>query len=325
MRFANSFLLNWLWLLPLLWLLLKFFLHRRQKKMAQFIDQGLLDQVTCEFSLSRLKRKKYALLFCYTCLILALARPQWGYVIEKVKQQGLDIILAVDVSKSMLTQDVKPNRLERTKLAIKDLLKKINGDRVGLMAFAGEAFMMCPLTVDYAGFSMSLDDLSVESIPAGGTNIAKTIQDALKIFGSEQLKYKALVILTDGEEEQGDALSIATQAKEKGVRIFTIGIGTKDGDLIQVPQEDGSRGFLKDNQGNFVKSHLNEGLLQKIAYETSGAYVRSSGAEFGLDYLYTHELSKWAKRNFEEKEQKKYYEQFQWFVFLAIIFLGLSL
>jgi Ca-activated chloride channel family protein len=325
MRFANPAVLNYLWLLPVVWLTLRFFLVRRQKKMSQVIEQGLLDQVTYEFSLIRLQRKNYALLACYFCLILALARPQWGFVVEKVKQEGLDIVIAVDVSKSMMTQDVKPSRLERSKLAIKDLLKKINGDRIGLMAFAGEAFLTCPLTVDYAGFSLSLDDLSINSIPVGGTNIEKVIREAFKTFGSEQLKYKALVIITDGEEEQGHALTAAKEAKEKGIRIFTIGIGTKEGDLIQVPQSDGSMGFLKDDQGNFIKSHLNEDLLQQIAYETGGAYVRSSGAEFGLDYLYTHELSKWAKRSFEEKEQKKYYEQFQWPLLLALIFLFLSL
>ncbi len=325
MRFANPWMIHWLWLLPLLWMVFEWFLHLRHKKMVRFIDKNLLDQVTRGFSIKRLRWKNYALLASYFFLILSLARPQWGYVIEKVKQQGLDIILAVDVSKSMLTQDLKPNRLERAKLAIKDLLRKVNGDRLGLMPFAGEAFLMCPLTFDYAGFAESVDDLSTNSVPLGGTNIASAIQKALKTFGSEELKYKALVILTDGEEEQGNALSAAKQAKEKGIRIFTIGIGTKEGDLIQVPQEDGSLGFVKDDQGNFVKSHLNEGLLQQIAYETGGAYVRSSGAHFGLDYLYTHELSKWAKRDFQEKEQKKYFEQFQWPLGLAIVFLILSL
>ena len=325
MRFANPYLLNWLWTLPVVWFLFRWFLHQRQKKMALFVDQGLLDTITNEFSLKNLKKKNWFLLFSLLFLIVAMARPQWGYVIEKVKQQGLDIILAVDVSKSMLTQDVKPNRLERTKLAIKDLLKKISGDRIGLMAFAGEAFMKCPLTIDYAGFSMSLDDLSVDSIPLGGTNLAKAIEEGLKTFGTDQLKFKAFVLLTDGEEEQGEALAAAKKAKEFGIRIFTIGIGTKEGDLIQASGSDGSMGFLKDAQGNFVKSHLNEELLQKIAYETSGAYIRSSGAEFGLDYLYTHELSKWAKRSFEERSEKRYYEQFQWPLALSIILLMLSL
>ncbi len=325
MRFANPYLLNWLWILPALWLLLRWFLHNRQKQMARFVDYGLLDNVTQDFSLNKLKRKNWCLLVALFFLIIALARPQWGYAIEKVRQQGLDIILAVDVSKSMLTKDVRPNRLERTKLAIKDLLKKIGGDRVGLMAFAGEAFMKCPLTNDYAGFSMSLDDLGVDSVPLGGTNLARTIEEGLKIFGKEQLKYKAFVLLTDGEEVQGEALAAAKKAKELGVQIFTIGIGTKEGDLIQVPGADGSMEFLKDDHGNIVKSHLNEDLLQKIAYETSGAYIRSSGAEFGLDYLYTHELSKWAKRSFEERSEKRYYEQFQWPLALAIIFLILSI
>jgi Ca-activated chloride channel homolog len=325
MRFANPFLLNWLWLLPVLWLALKFILKRRQQKMAKVIEQGLIDQVTSEFSLAKLKRKNYALLACYVFLVIALARPQWGFTIEKVKQQGLDIILAVDVSKSMMTQDIKPSRLERSKMAIKDLLKKVHGDRIGLIAFAGTAFMTCPLTVDYSGFSMSLDDLRIDSIPVGGTNIERVIKEALRTFGTDQLKYKALVILTDGEEVQGNALEAAKQAKEKGIRIFTIGIGTKEGDLIQVPQEDGSKAFLKDEQGNFVKSRLNEEVLSKIAYETGGAYVRSSGAEFGLEYLYTQELSKWKKRDFEEKTQKKYYEQFQWPLGLGILCLMLSL
>lgn len=316
---------HWLWALPLWWLLLRWFLYRRQKKMLLFVEQGLLEQITHEFKISRLKRKNWLILLSYVFLIIALARPQWGYQIEKVKQQGLDIILAVDVSKSMLTQDVKPNRLERTKLAIKDLLKNINGDRLGLMPFAGEAFLICPLTVDYAGFSMSLDDLNVDTIPLGGTNLAKVIEEALKTFGQEQLKYKALVILTDGEEQQGNALAAAKRAKEIGVRIFTIGIGTKEGDLIQAPQADGTMGFLKDTQGNFVKSHLDEELLQKIAYETSGAYVRSSGAQFGLDYLYNHELSKWAKHSFEEKSEKRFYERFQWPLAVAILLLVLSI
>ena len=325
MRFANPYLLNWLWALPVVWFLLKIFLRNRQKKMALFADRGLLDQITHEFSLKNLKRKNWFLLFSLLFLIVALARPQWGYVIEKVKQQGLDIILAVDVSKSMLTKDVRPNRLERTKLAMKDLLKKINGDRIGLMAFAGEAFMKCPLTNDYAGFSMSLDDLGADSVSLGGSNLARAIEEALKIFGKDQLKYKAFVLLTDGEEQQGEAVAAAKKARELGVKIFTIGIGTKEGDLIQVAGSDGSLEFLKDDHGNFVKSHLNEELLQKIAYETSGAYVRSSGAEFGLDYLYTNELSKWAKRSFEERSEKRYYEQFQWPLALSIILLMLSL
>lgn len=325
MRFANPVLLHWLWLTPFLWLTLQWLLRRRCRMMTRFAAEGLLEKMASDFSLKRFQWKNCALVAVYIFLIGSLARPQWGYSIEKVKQQGLDIMIAVDVSKSMLTQDVKPNRLERTKLAIRDLLKKVQGDRVGLMPFAGTAFMMCPLTTDYDGFAMSLDDLSTDSIPVGGTNIARAIEEALKTFGSQQLKYKALVILTDGEQQQGDALVAAQKARDKGVRIFTIGIGTAEGDLIQVPQSDGSMGFLKDSDGNYVKSHLNEGLLQQIAYETGGAYVRSSGAEFGLDYLYTHELSKWAKRNFQEKTEKKYYEQFQWPLALGLVFLVLSL
>lgn len=325
MRFANPQLLHLFWFLPLLWLMLVLLLKRRRQKAGAFVAQGLLDKVAVDFSLTRLRSKNIFFLLSCVFLILALARPQWGFVMEKVRQEGLDILLAVDVSKSMMTQDVRPSRLERSKLAIKDLLKKIDGDRVGLMAFAGEAFVLCPLTVDYAGFAMSLDAMDMGSIPRGGTNIARTIKEAIKTFGQKDLKYKALIILTDGEEEEGDALAAAAQAKQLGVRIFTVGIGTKEGDLIQIAREDGSREFLKDAQGNFVKSRLNEELLQRIAYETSGAYVRSGGAEFGLEYLYTKELSRWAKRGLDERIEKRFYERYQWPLFLGAICMVLGI
>jgi Ca-activated chloride channel family protein len=196
----------------------------------------------------------------------------------------LDILIVIDTSKSMLTTDVKPNRLERTKLAVKDLVKKLNGDRIGLLAFAGDAFLICPLTVDYGGFLMSLDDINVGTIPRGGTAIGKALENAIKGFDNTPSQYKAIIVLTDGENLEGDPIHWAKEAKQKGIKVFCVGIGTQDGELIQIENDKGEKEFLKDSSGNFVKSRLDESLLQQIALETGGAYVQASGIERMREY-----------------------------------------
>ncbi|OGX08890.1 MAG: hypothetical protein A2Z88_10070 [Omnitrophica WOR_2 bacterium GWA2_47_8] len=253
--------------------------------------------------------------------IISLMRPQWGFTWREVKRMGLDILVAVDVSKSMLTQDVKPNRLERSKLAVKDLVKRLEGDRIGLVAFAGDAFLVCPLTIDYPGFLMTLDSLSPDIVSQGGTSISAAISEASRSFKSTPGRYKALVILTDGEDLEGDVAQWAKKAKEEGLKIFTVGIGTKEGELIQLTNETGEKEFLKDRQGNFVKSRLNENVLQETAATTGGVYVRSGGARFGLDVIYDEHLSKMEKREIKAQMEKRYFERFQIPLFLAFVFL----
>jgi Ca-activated chloride channel family protein len=231
-------------------------------------------------------------------------------------------MVLIDVSKSMLTQDVLPSRLERTKLAIKDLVMKLNGsDHIGLIAFAGDAMVMCPFTYDYNGFLLSLDDLGVDSIPRGGTNISQAIDESVKSYQGMGDTDKAVILVTDGEDQEGNAIQAARKAKEKGVRIFTVGVGTKEGDLVQVTNTDGSTGFLKDANGDVVKSHLNENLLTQIAYITGGAYVHSGAERFGLDYLYDQQLSKLKKHDAQVKTAKIYDERFQWPLTLAFVLL----
>ncbi|MBF0484198.1 MAG: VWA domain-containing protein [Candidatus Omnitrophica bacterium] len=263
----------------------------------------------------------FVLLLVLFFSILALTRPQWGFSWEKIKRQGLDIVLVVDVSKSMLSQDVKPNRLERTKLAIRDLLTNLKGDRVGLVAFAGGAIPICPLTVDYGGFVMALNNLNFDVVSRGGTNLERGIDEAIKGYAQSNRKYKAIIVITDGENWDGDPLKSAKDAKELGIKIFTIGIGTREGDLIPVKTEEGDQEFLKDKDGNFVKTHLNENLLENIAAITQGAYVKASGTEFGLNLIYDKYLFGWEKQEFETKLEKKYFERFQIPLALAVIFL----
>jgi len=322
MTFANPQAWHLLWLLPLIAAGLHLFFDHRRKVMSRFAQAHLVDELAQGFSLKLYRIKAICIMAAFVFIVAAMARPQWGYTIRPVKRHGLDIMVAIDVSKSMLTQDVQPSRLERTKLAVKDLIMKLNGsDHIGLIAFAGDAMVMCPLTYDYNGFLLSLDDLSTDSIPRPGTNISEAIDESVKAYQGMTDSDKAVILVTDGEDQEGDAVQAARRAHEKGVRIFTVGVGTREGDLIQVANADGQRSFLKDADGNVVKSHLNENLLQQIAYVTGGAYVRSGGAEFGLDYLYDRQLSKLKKHDAEEKMARQYDERFQWPLTVAFILL----
>ena len=322
MIFANPQAWHFIWFVPFLAAGLHLFYQHRYKTMSRFVQEHLIDDLARGFSLKLYRWKAIFLMAAFLLMVAALSRPQWGYHIRPVKRHGLDIMVVVDVSKSMLTQDVLPSRLERTRLAIKDLVMKLNGsDHIGLIAFAGDAMLMCPLTYDYNGFLLSLDDLNVDSIPRGGTNIAQAIDESVKAYQGMTDPDKAVILLTDGEEEEGNALEAARKAKEKGVRIFTVGVGSREGDLIQVTNTDGQTEFLKDPNGDVVKSHLNENLLAQIAYITNAAYVRSAGANFGLDYLYDRQLSKLKKHDAEVKMAKQYDERFQWPLTLAFGFL----
>lgn len=324
MRFAAPYILYWLWLgLPLAFLLVS--VHRRRRAaLRRFAHDEVLAELAGAYDPRRDVLKGLLLMLVFVFGIIALARPQWGFEWREVKRQGLDILLVIDTSRSMLTEDVKPNRLERTKLAVKDLVRKLKGDRVGLITFAGKAFLLCPLTVDYAGFLMTLEAVDTTAVPRGGTNLAAAIHEALQEYDATPSKYKALIILTDGDNLEGDPLAEARLAKEKGVKIFCLGIGTREGELIRVLNQEGQPEFLKDAQGNFVKSRLNESLLQQIALETGGVYVRAGGADFGLDVIYDQQLSRFERRDIEDKMEQRYDERFQIPLALALGLLTLE-
>ena len=289
--------------------------------MESFAGKELLKDLT--YTLNNGKYRTKAILICVSILfiMIALIRPQWGFEWQEVKRSGLDILIAIDTSKSMLAEDVKPNRLVRSKLAVKDLIKKLRGDRIGLIAFAGSAFTQCPLTVDYNGFMLSLDALNVNIIPKGGTSITSAIKTALDSYEGGMNKYKVLVIITDGEDHGGNAVELAKQAGEAGIKIFTIGIGTTEGELIPVVDDSGNRTYLKDRKGNVVKSRLDESTLKEIALNTGGSYVKATHTEFGLDTIYEEKLSKMEKRDIENKLLKKYNERFQIPLVLALLLL----
>ena len=321
MRFAQVYYAVAFWIVLALALFLVWAFKKRKRLMRRFAEAELLDEIAASVNFKRQAIKSALIVAVLAFSVLALMRPQWGFQWQEVKRKGLDILIAIDTSKSMLANDVKPNRLERSKLAIKDLVRKLKGDRIGLIAFSGTAFLQCPLTIDYNGFLLALNDLSVNTIPRGGTSISSAIKMALKSYEGGSKGEKVLIIITDGEDHEGDSVKLAREAAKKGVKIFCIGIGTAQGELIQLVDESGKRSFLKDKQGNVVKSRLNERILGEIALATGGAYVRSRGAEFGLELIYEQKLSGMEKKEIKAQMAKRYYQRFQLPLALALILL----
>jgi Ca-activated chloride channel family protein len=293
----------------------------RKRALEKFAQKELLDELLSRLDYRKRLLKNSLMVLAISLMLFALMRPQWGFHWEEVKRKGVDILIALDTSKSMLAEDVKPSRFERSKLAIKDLVRNLKGDRIGLIAFSGSAFLQCPLTLDYGGFLLSLDNTGIDSIPKGGTSITSAIKEALKSYEGGQKKYKVLIVITDGEDHEGSPEQAAEEAKKEGIKIFCIGIGTKDGELIPLTDQTGGKSFLKDRQGNVVKSRLDETSLQKIAINTGGVYVRATNAEFGLDLIYKERISRMEKRELEAKMNKHYEERFQVFLWLALLLL----
>jgi len=296
-------------------------LKRRESLMERFAEKKMLGGITPTFSMARKVWKMALIGTAFILCVFAMARPQWGFEWQEIKRTGLDMLIAIDVSKSMVARDVRPNRLERSKLAIKDLIKKLNGDRIGLIAFAGTAFLQCPLTIDYNGFLLALDDINTETIPRPGTSISGAIKEAIDVFKGPEKKFKTLVLITDGEELEGDAMKAANEAAQAGVRMYCVGVGTQEGELIPAVDEHGERAYLADKSGQAVKTRLNEDLLKKIAVATGGNYVHATQSDFGLTLLYDKSISKLEKYELESKMKKHYQERYQIFLGIAVALL----
>jgi Ca-activated chloride channel family protein len=255
------------------------------------------------------------------CICVALARPQGGYTIETAHRMGLDILVAIDTSKSMLTPDVKPNRLTRAKMAAEDLLGHLNGDSVGLIAFAGDAFLQTPITTDYDAFRDSVEALDTDTIPRGGTDIASPIRLAQATFKDRPGSDRILILLTDGEDLDARGIAAARAAAQQGVRIFTIGVGTTGGDLIPVPDGNGGAQYLKDSSGQLVRSHLDVATLQQIAQAAGGLYEPLGNEGQGLELVYSHGLSSFKRHDLAAQRLRVYTEWFQWPLLAGIVLL----
>jgi Ca-activated chloride channel homolog len=319
---------QWLWGLLLTPLLIALFIRSEQrglKRLQEFVSARLLPQLAGTVNRPR-RIIRFALqLLGLALAIVSLAQPRWGYTFEDVKRKGLDLLIAVDTSRSMLSNDVQPNRLDRVKLAIQDLISQLQGDRVGLIAFAGRAFLQAPLTIDYDAVVEALNDLDTKTIPEGGTNISSAITLATQSFGKSAMGNRSLVIFTDGEELSGDALKTAKEAADAGVRIFTVGVGTPQGSLIPVTGDDGETSFVKDSSGQVVKSKLDDKRLREIAQATGGFYLHLENGPRSMQQIQNEGLAKMQAAEMDVRLSRRPIERYEWPLGAALIALTLSI
>jgi Ca-activated chloride channel family protein len=238
-----------------------------------------------------------------------------------VKRRGLDIVVVLDTSRSMTAQDVHPNRLQQAKWGVRDLVKLLKGDRIGLVTFAGTSFLQCPLTSDYAAFLLNLEDVYAGIIPQGGTAIGQALRTALESFETKTDADRAIILVTDGEDHEGDIRAIIEELNEKEVRVFAIGIGSVDGELIPHKGEDGHDGYFKDREGRVVKTSLQESSLEALARGTNGIYVRSAPGDFGLERIVESGLGQLKRDELESRMVKEYEERYTWILGAAVLAL----
>src|SRR5438270_4453566 len=318
---------GWFWALLAIPVLAVLFLRAEQRavvKLREFVSPKLLPQLSATVNRSRRAVRFGLLMLGLALAIVSLARPQWGYIYEDVKRKGLDLLFAVDTSRSMLSNDVAPNRLQRVKLATQDLLDELQGDRVGLVAFAGRAFLQAPLTIDYDAAVEAINDLDTNTIPEGGTNISAAIDLAVQTYGKSAIGNRALIIFTDGEELSGDAVKTAKAAADAGVRIFTVGVGTPEGSLIPIAGEGGGTAFVKDSNGQVVKSKLDEKRLKEIAESTGGFYLHLEDGPRTMKQLFADGLAKMQSGEIDDRMSRKPIERYQFPLGAALAFLAAS-
>lgn len=314
-RFANSEYLYLLLLIPVLAIIYALVARRRRHLLAKFGNLELLQGLMPDFSRGRLRLKFVLYLLAFACVVLAAARPQFGSKLREEKSKGVEMMLVVDVSNSMLAEDFEPNRLERTKYAIGKLFEGLHQERVGLVAFAGEPKVQLPITSDYRMAQAFAKRLSPSLVGEQGTAVGKALQLATLSFSSQSEQSRVIVLITDGENHEDDAVEAARVAKEQGIRIYTIGIGTPEGAPIKIDGE-----FVKDEDGQMVVSKLGEQMLEQIASITDGAYVRATKQSIGLEEI-VKSINEMEKSELSTVRYEEYNEQYQYLLAVALSLL----
>lgn len=324
MQFARPEYLNLLWLLPALALFFFWSFRTRRKRLEKIVSPALASRLTEEFSRGKAVLRSLFLIGFFAFGILAAARPQWGAQLEMVHRHGVDLIAALDTSYSMNTEDIAPNRLEKAKGEIRRLIQRSEGDRIGMVTFSGAAVVQCPLTLDHGAADLFLDISGTGMIPEPGTSLASAIETATSAFVEKERKYKALVLFTDGEDLEGQVDNAVRKAKEAGVIIYAIGVGTPQGKPIPIRDAKGDVvEYRKDSDGKVVVSSLDERSLAEIAAQTGGRYFRATTSENEIDELYK-DISGLEKKEMESKLFQNFEDQFQYPLGLAIFFLILE-
>jgi Ca-activated chloride channel family protein len=299
-------------------------LARKKKLLQRFGDLPLLMRMSPYISFPRQRTKIILLILALGFVVLALARLQFGTHLELLKREGIDIMVALDVSNSMLAEDIKPNRLEKAKQELRSIIDRLKGDRIGIIVFAGEAFIQCPLTLDYGAAKMLLQAADNTSVSIQGTSIRSAVEATAKSFDPKEKSHKVLLLLTDGEDLEGGADKAAEEARTQGIKIYTVGIGLPTGQPIPIFNQTGQQiGFKKDENGEVVISKLDETTLQKIALATGGKYYNVTAGEMELDRIFD-EVSKMEKKELEGTLVTKYDDRFQWPLLVALLLIILE-
>ena len=321
MLFARPEYLNLLWGLPVLVLFFFWSFRIRRKRLERIVSPSLAQRLTEEFSRGKAVARTLFLAGFFLFGILAAARPQWGARLETVHRHGVDLIAALDTSYSMNTEDIAPNRLEKAKGEIRRLVRKSEGDRIGLVTFAGSASVQCPLTLDHGAIDLFLDATGAGMLPQPGTSLAAAIETATSAFVERERKYKVLVLFTDGEDLEGQVENAVRKSKEAGVIIYAIGTGTPQGKPVPIRDAKGDIvEYRKDPDGKIVVSSLDERSLAEIAAQTGGRYFRATASENEVDALYA-DISGLEKKEMESRLFQNFEDQFQYPLGLAILFL----
>jgi Ca-activated chloride channel family protein len=318
-RFANPVFLYLLLLLPVLILLYILNEVRKRKALKRLGDVNLVRRLVPEMSTVRPAIKFILQLIAVSAGIIMLSRPQFGSKIEDIKKQGVEVIIALDVSNSMLAEDIQPDRLTRAKQAISRLVDNLDNDKIGLIVFAGDAYIQIPVTTDYISAKMFLSSINPNIVPKQGTAIGAAIDLGMRSFSPGEGKSKAMIIITDGENHEDDPVKEAEEASKAGIVIHTLGIGSTEGVPIPI-LINGKRDYLKDADGNTVVTKLDEEILKKIALATNGNYVRASNSNIGLDEIFNG-IKRMKKQDLESTMYTEYNDQFQIFAAIALFLL----
>lgn len=300
-------------LIPVFFLLYGGAQRIRRRRIRKFGDEALVNELMPSRSVSKgwVRVTMFSLAFLF--FVIGLSRPQIGAKLKEQKTKGVEIMIALDVSNSMLAEDYSPNRLERAKLAISRLVDRLREDRIGLIVFAGSSFVQLPVTTDYVSAKMFLNSITTESVPVQGTAIGDAINTALRSFSAQSEKSRAIIVITDGENHEDDPVAAARQAAQFGARVFTIGVGSPEGQPIPVKGE-----LLRDKDGEIVVTRLDETVLQEIAAAGNGAYVRAGNSEFGLSPI-VDSIKKMDSEEFNSVVFEEFDEQYMYFFAIALV------
>ena len=317
----------WFWLLLIIPIILVLFLVLqiwKRKAQNKFADKYLLNKLSPNRSLFKSLLKIITLCSAFACLTLALVNPKIGTKLETVKREGVDIVFAVDVSKSMLAEDIAPNRLEKSKQLVTQIINNLASDRIGIIAYAGKAFPQLPITTDYASAKMFLQNMNTDMLSSQGTAINEAINLAKTYFDDEEQTNRVLIIISDGEDHSEDAVRVAEEASEEGIKIFTIGVGNEKGGPIPLKRNGVVLNYKKDKQGETVITKLNEETLKNIAIEANGAYIKGDNTNEVVEQI-RDILNKMDKTEFESKQIAEFKDQFQWFLGFGLFFLFIDI